>query len=316
MVRNYGMEEPLFVIVITFLALAWVTCFLRAWAKLVVLRKVTADDYLMLCGMVFYTGYAASALYGVTHGIGTLGEGMSLEEASIGLRAWWLCEMQYAPVTLCVRTSECTEYELMVNNEKDKHFATDRVCDMEDQADRRATHLGLGDEVYDDVDLGTPVTKQNHIRRSLAANASINSGQSVRFSTPSSLGTPLRSQQQVNRLSQWIDSHGQHPLASSPVAASPLSAHARATPPSPPPPAPIMSPSPCHIFVKQHTVVEYKDSPKSSGTLPSLPMSAKIPPMPELPRDTAMSSIATEKSFEDCAFGEHSVKISGPSTKL
>ncbi|KIH86987.1 hypothetical protein SPBR_08897 [Sporothrix brasiliensis 5110] len=105
MVRNYGMEEPLFVIVITFLALAWVTCCLRAWAKLVVLRKVTADDYLMLCGMVFYTGYAASALYGVTHGIGTLGEGMSLEEASIGLRAWWLCEMLYAPVTLCVRTS-------------------------------------------------------------------------------------------------------------------------------------------------------------------------------------------------------------------
>ncbi|KIH86988.1 hypothetical protein SPBR_08745 [Sporothrix brasiliensis 5110] len=73
---------------------------------------------------------------------------------------------------------ECTEYELMVNNEKDKHFATDRVCDMEDQADRRATHLDLGDEVHDDVDLGTLATKQNHIRRSLAANASINPGHS------------------------------------------------------------------------------------------------------------------------------------------
>lgn len=52
MVRNYDMEEPLFVIVITFLALAWFTCLLRAWVKLVVLRKVTTDDYLMLCGIV------------------------------------------------------------------------------------------------------------------------------------------------------------------------------------------------------------------------------------------------------------------------
>ncbi|CAK7229056.1 hypothetical protein SEUCBS140593_007120 [Sporothrix eucalyptigena] len=59
----------------------------------------------MLCGIFFYTGYSASALYGVTHGVGTQGEGMNLEEASVGLRAWWLCEMLYAPVTLSVRTS-------------------------------------------------------------------------------------------------------------------------------------------------------------------------------------------------------------------
>lgn len=41
----------------------------------------------------------------MTHGVGTLGKGLSLEEAAIGLRAWWLCEMLYAPVTLSVRTS-------------------------------------------------------------------------------------------------------------------------------------------------------------------------------------------------------------------
>ncbi|CAK7205637.1 hypothetical protein SEUCBS139899_008416 [Sporothrix eucalyptigena] len=68
-------------------------------------RNITTDDYLMLCGIFFYTGYSASALYGVTHGVGTQGEGMNLEEASVGLRAWWLCEMLYAPVTLSVRTS-------------------------------------------------------------------------------------------------------------------------------------------------------------------------------------------------------------------
>jgi hypothetical protein len=41
----------------------------------------------------------------VTHGIGSLGEGISLEEAMIGLRAWWLCEVLYPPVTFSVRTS-------------------------------------------------------------------------------------------------------------------------------------------------------------------------------------------------------------------
>lgn len=52
MARNYGMEEPLFIINVTFLVLAWFTCLLRAWAKLVVLRKITPDDYLMICGIV------------------------------------------------------------------------------------------------------------------------------------------------------------------------------------------------------------------------------------------------------------------------
>lgn len=41
----------------------------------------------------------------MTHGVGTLGSGMSLEEAMVGLRAWWLCEILYPPVTLSVRTS-------------------------------------------------------------------------------------------------------------------------------------------------------------------------------------------------------------------
>ncbi|KAL1913118.1 hypothetical protein Sste5344_001207 [Sporothrix stenoceras] len=510
MARNYGMEEPLFIINVTFLVLAWFTCLLRAWAKLVVLRKVTPDDYLMLCGIIFYTGYAVSAIYGVTHGVGTLGSGMSLEEAMVGLRAWWLCEILYPPVTLSVRTSvavfllqiavqrvhrriiigvmvafwvvtaplffvalfqcqpvsyfwmqpfpdvprgkcmdgsvmyivagialivrvayvrpfevsvnflfetinvanwsilepsiciiagclatlrpifsccgwnrdtrhsrktpvryrqtrsrsqtpvnrsknsriisnpidpvlisshnvfsttswrargllrtpkpekdeACTEYELMVNNEKDKQLATDRVCDIEEQVNRRTSHIALGDEVHDEVDLGTPAANQNRVRQSMASNASVNSGHSVLFSSLSSLATPFRSHQQLNRLSQWFDSPAPQPLASSPVAASPLSAPALAVPSSPPPPPPIMSPSPCHIFVKQHTMVEYKDSPQSVGTTASLPASAMVPRMPELPRGPTMSSIATDHSFDDNVFGEHSVQISGPSPKL
>ncbi len=52
MVRSYGMEEPLFVILVTFLVLAWVSCLLRAWVKVLLIKKVGADDYLMLCGIV------------------------------------------------------------------------------------------------------------------------------------------------------------------------------------------------------------------------------------------------------------------------
>ena len=102
---NYGIEEPLFIILVVFLVLGWISCLLRAWVKIVVIKKITADDYLMLCGIVLYTAYSASGLYGVTHGVGSAGKDAKLEQASIGLRAWWLCEMLYAPVTLCVRTS-------------------------------------------------------------------------------------------------------------------------------------------------------------------------------------------------------------------
>lgn len=52
MIRNYGVAEPLFIILIVFLVLAWISCLLRAWVKLGVTHKVTIDDYLMLCGIV------------------------------------------------------------------------------------------------------------------------------------------------------------------------------------------------------------------------------------------------------------------------
>ncbi len=56
-------------------------------------------------GKLFYTGYSVSGLYGVAHGVSTLGDGLTLEQAAIGLRAWWLCEALYVPVSLSVRTS-------------------------------------------------------------------------------------------------------------------------------------------------------------------------------------------------------------------
>lgn len=42
----------LFIFQIVFLALAWVASLMRAFVKLVLLRKATIDDYLMLLALV------------------------------------------------------------------------------------------------------------------------------------------------------------------------------------------------------------------------------------------------------------------------
>jgi len=55
--RNLGFDvnasgTALFIIQAVFLALAWITSFMRAFVKLVLLKKVSIDDYLMLVALV------------------------------------------------------------------------------------------------------------------------------------------------------------------------------------------------------------------------------------------------------------------------
>jgi hypothetical protein len=55
--KNLGFDvnasgTALFIIQAVFLALAWIASFMRAFVKLVLLKKVSIDDYLMLVGLV------------------------------------------------------------------------------------------------------------------------------------------------------------------------------------------------------------------------------------------------------------------------
>lgn len=55
--RNLGFDvnapgTSLFIIQLVFLALAWITSLMRAFVKIVLLRKATLDDYVMLLALV------------------------------------------------------------------------------------------------------------------------------------------------------------------------------------------------------------------------------------------------------------------------
>ncbi|OAA54757.1 integral membrane protein [Niveomyces insectorum RCEF 264] len=105
MAARYGVEANLFLLLIVFLALGWLTFLLRVWVKLKILKSVSTDDYLMLGAILLFSGFAAAGLYGIVETKGGRDPNMTPQEASTGLYAWWLWEVLYVPVTVLSRTS-------------------------------------------------------------------------------------------------------------------------------------------------------------------------------------------------------------------
>lgn len=57
---------------------------------------------------IMYTVYGAVALHGVIQGAtGKHLTELTVEQAAISLRAWYICEVIYSPITLAIRTSIC-----------------------------------------------------------------------------------------------------------------------------------------------------------------------------------------------------------------
>jgi hypothetical protein len=55
-----------------------------------------------------YLAYGTVALHGVLHGAtGKRIEELSVDAAALSLRAWFICEVLYSPVTLAIRASVC-----------------------------------------------------------------------------------------------------------------------------------------------------------------------------------------------------------------
>ncbi|EMR70993.1 putative integral membrane protein [Eutypa lata UCREL1] len=96
----------LFIVQLVFLLVAWIISLLRVYVKLFMIRKVSPDDYWMLTALLFYTGYGAIVLHGIAlGGTGKHTKELTLDGAEISLRAWYLCEVLYAPMSACIRTS-------------------------------------------------------------------------------------------------------------------------------------------------------------------------------------------------------------------
>ncbi|KAJ0107919.1 hypothetical protein J7T55_007131 [Diaporthe amygdali] len=96
----------LFIVMMVVLGLAWILVLLRAYVRVIMIKNVAADDWWMLASILAYTGYSVVAMWGIIDGgTGKHITNLSLEETLIGLKAWYICEVIYAPISAMVRTS-------------------------------------------------------------------------------------------------------------------------------------------------------------------------------------------------------------------
>ncbi|KAJ8132364.1 hypothetical protein O1611_g1262 [Lasiodiplodia mahajangana] len=95
-----------FIIQVVFLALAWITSLMRAFVKLVLLRKALVDDYLMLVALLGYTatGYFVFSAV-IDGGLGRLPRELSLESNEVSLRSWFGNMALSGPVSGLARIS-------------------------------------------------------------------------------------------------------------------------------------------------------------------------------------------------------------------
>jgi hypothetical protein len=118
----------LFWVQLGFLILVVCIIALRIFCKAFVVKKISLDDWLMFLAAVslpsssplspspqtlnfpqaLYLPYGIMAMHGVVAGgtgktVGTY----TAEMAAISLRAWYLCEVLYSPITICIRISIC-----------------------------------------------------------------------------------------------------------------------------------------------------------------------------------------------------------------
>ncbi|KAH8899896.1 hypothetical protein GQ53DRAFT_835914 [Thozetella sp. PMI_491] len=96
----------LFTVQLVFLVLGWLFVLLRAYVRFIVVKKVGADDYLMFAAILMYTPYAIIVLHSIVYGgTGAHSVEFTLEGAMISLRAWYICEVLYSPISATIRTS-------------------------------------------------------------------------------------------------------------------------------------------------------------------------------------------------------------------
>ncbi|KAI0458665.1 hypothetical protein F5B21DRAFT_401549 [Xylaria acuta] len=109
--RNLGFDvnapgTSLFVIQLVFLVLAWATSFMRAFVKVVLLRKATIDDYVMLLALLGYTAtgyFVLSAI--IDGGLGRPDTELSRGSLEILLRSWFGNMALAGPVSGLARVS-------------------------------------------------------------------------------------------------------------------------------------------------------------------------------------------------------------------
>ncbi|KAK4130421.1 hypothetical protein BT67DRAFT_429600 [Trichocladium antarcticum] len=94
----------LYVLLIVSLVLVWIFSMLRAYAKLIVLKKVSLDDGLMLVSVLIFSTHASISIWGITYA-SMEAHVDHAQSHYIALYTWFISEVLYAPLSALIRTS-------------------------------------------------------------------------------------------------------------------------------------------------------------------------------------------------------------------
>ncbi|KAJ0300708.1 hypothetical protein COL516b_008279 [Colletotrichum fioriniae] len=105
-IQSRGMQ--LFAVQLSFMLAAGFFVLARAYVKVCIVKSLAIDDWLIFGAMLGYTAYGGIALHGITNGAtGKHITELTVDQAAVSLRAWYICEVLYSPITLAIRTSIC-----------------------------------------------------------------------------------------------------------------------------------------------------------------------------------------------------------------
>ncbi|KAF7535411.1 hypothetical protein G7054_g5385 [Neopestalotiopsis clavispora] len=90
---------------VLFITLATISCLLRCYTRVFVVRAFGIDDWLMLVAVGFYVLYIASGLISAEHGGGRHQDTLSDADLSVAMRNWWLCYLWYDACMVFARLS-------------------------------------------------------------------------------------------------------------------------------------------------------------------------------------------------------------------
>ncbi|KAG8673133.1 hypothetical protein FPOAC1_006437 [Fusarium poae] len=86
----------LMAIIVTFFTISFISCALRFYVRLFMIKAFKGDDWLMLVAMLFYTMYTSFSIYGLTQGSGRHMDDLSLEQIHQTMMCWWLGYIWYS----------------------------------------------------------------------------------------------------------------------------------------------------------------------------------------------------------------------------
>ncbi|CAF3472934.1 unnamed protein product [Fusarium graminearum] len=95
----------LMAVIVTFFALSLISCVLRFYVRIFMIKAFRGDDWLMAIAMMSYTMYAVFTIYGITQGTGRHMEDLGLEQIHKAMMCWWLGYIGYSLTMMMCKLS-------------------------------------------------------------------------------------------------------------------------------------------------------------------------------------------------------------------